>query len=215
MIVELRRRPKEFKHGRVLPLDFYRRETTRVAIELLGKQLVHKTGRKRSAGIIVETEAYLGSEDAACHSFGGRRTKRNASMYLEGGHAYVYFIYGMYFCINAVTQNRECPEAVLIRALQPTEGLASMYERRGKRTVIKRAEDLTNGPGKLTQALDINREQDGVRLDSSNLFIEDIGFGLAGNQISTAQRIGVNYAGHAASWPLRFYIKGNPFVSKM
>lgn len=215
MIVELNRRPHEYKHGRVLPLNFYKRDTTVVARELLGKQLVHKVGRKRMAGIIVETEAYTGIEDAAAHSFGGRRTPRNESMYLHGGHSYVYFIYGMYFCINAVTREKDCPEAVLIRALQPTEGLADMFELRQRRTSIKRVENLTNGPGKLTQALDIDREQDGLRLDSKTLFVEDIGFTPPANQIQIAKRIGVDYAGHAAEWPLRFYIKGNPFVSKM
>lgn len=198
-----------------LPLAYYRRNTARVAKELLGKRLIHKIGRTRVGGIIVETEAYVGISDAACHAFGGRRSPKNESLYLEGGHAYIYFIYGMYYCLNVVTKERGCPEAVLIRAIEPSEGLEVMMNLRSRKSQIKRPQDLTNGPGKLCIALKLDRRQDGLPLDSSELFIEETGLALSDRKIVKAPRIGVDYAGEAALWPLRFYIRDNPHVSKL
>lgn len=194
-----------------LPIEFYTRDTTKVAKQLLGKILVHtdRSGNRLS-GRIVETEAYLGVTDRACHTFGERRTNRTRTMYLGGGHAYVYLIYGMYDCFNVVTQKQGVPEAVLIRALEPIEGVELMKKNRPR---AKRDIDLTSGPGKLCSALAIDRKCDGILLDSETLFIEDAPL-LKPSQIEASPRIGVDYAGEAAAWPLRFTEKLNPYVSK-
>jgi DNA-3-methyladenine glycosylase len=188
--------------GKKLPRRFYQRPTIRVARELLGKRLVRNCHGRRLSGIIVETEAYLGVKDAAAHSFGGRRSPRNEAMYGEGGHAYVYLIYGMHFCLNAVTRRADQPEAVLIRALAPCEGLELMRAFRK----VKKDRDLANGPGKLCAALQIKRSCNGADLTGEELFIEDAGIKVKRSQISAGPRIGVDYAGAAAKWPLRFRI---------
>jgi DNA-3-methyladenine glycosylase len=207
-------RLKKFSDRDKLPRAFYRRNTETVARDLLGKLLVHQTGRKRLSGIIVETEAYMGTDDAACHTFGGRRSAKNESMFQDGGISYVYQIYGMYYCLNTVTRTKDCPEAVLIRAVQPCEGIKQMMINRSFKTKVKKERDLANGPGKLCIALGIDRQQDGLPLDGSELYIEDKGFQLKRSQIIAGPRIGVDYAGAAAEWHLRFYIKGNDFVSR-
>lgn len=191
----------------ILPQNFYFEDTTSVAKALLGKVLHIKTGDKEHKARIVEVEAYLGVEDAACHTFGDRRTNRTKSMYLDGGHSYVYFIYGMYYCLNFVTRTHERPEAVLIRAVQPFE----ISPQDAKKKDLK-----TNGPGKLCKYYGITREHDGVRLWKKNspLFVSDEGFEVPPENIVTRPRIGVDYAGEAAQWPLRFYLKDNLFVSK-
>lgn len=195
--------------GRRLALDFYLRDTETVARDLIGKRLVHVVDGERLSGVIVETEAYLGIADRAAHSFGDKRTPRTESMYLEGGHSYVYFIYGMHYCFNVVTGPAEHPEAVLIRALVPTEGVERMKLRRQSAREV----DLASGPGKLCQALGIDRSCDRVSLvKSKKLFIEN-GPALKG-EIIASPRIGVAYAGEAAQWPLRFSLVGNPHVSK-
>src|SRR5688572_28422014 len=132
-------------------------------------------------------------------------------MWLEGGHAYVYLIYGMYNCINVVTEKAGCPEAVLIRALEPVEGLELMFL---NRKVVK-PRDLTSGPGKLCIALGIDRAHDGMALDSPELFIEDAGISVKPSNIVATKRVGVKYAGEAALWDYRFYLKNNPYVSKV
>ena len=194
-------------------MSFYQRKTETVARELLGRVLVHRPpGGPRVSGKIVETEAYIGIDDPACHSFGDRGTKRIQSMYLEGGHAYVYLIYGMYDCFNVVTRKAGEPEAVLIRAVEPLEGLDFMRARRGN---VKRPVDLTNGPGKLCKAMMIDRAScDGLRLDGRELFIEEGEGRPKRSEIVACPRIGVDYAGHAAAWPLRFFIKGSAYVSR-
>jgi DNA-3-methyladenine glycosylase len=193
-----------------LPPDFYLRKTETVARSLLGQILLtqHSDGRM-SSGRIVETEAYLGIEDPAAHSFGNRNTARIQSMYLSGGHAYVYFIYGMHFCFNVVTGPVGRPQAVLIRAIEPLEGIEMMRERRR----VKKDRDLTNGPGKLCAALGIERKHDGLPLTQPPLWIQK-GDRVPARKIVRAPRIGVDYAGEAAAWPLRFYIDGNLFVSR-
>lgn len=188
--------------SKTLPAKFYRRDTATVARELLGCHLVHVVNGQRLSGRIIETEAYLGVTDRACHSFGGRRTERVKSMYLAGGHAYVYFIYGMHFCFNVVTRGHNEPEAVLIRALEPEEGLPEM--RRHRR--IRNDRDIANGPGKLCRALGIDRSCDGVDLTGGSLFIER-GSPHEAESLVISERIGIEYSGEAATWPLRFELK--------
>lgn len=194
---------------RILKDKFYQRDTETVAKELLGKKLVHCIGNQRISGIITETEAYLGLKDKACHTYGGRKTDKTRSMYLHGGHAYVYFIYGKYFCFNVVTLTDQHPEAVLIRALEPLESIDTMKQFR-KKDKIK---ELTTGPGKLCQALGINKSHDGLSLTHSELTIEEH-LTIAESQIVAKPRIGIHYAQEAKDWPLRFYIKDNLFISK-
>jgi DNA-3-methyladenine glycosylase len=190
---------------------FYRQDTELVAKRLLGQRLVHIVGGKRLSGIIVETEAYLGGIDKAAHTFEFRRTQRVKSMWLHGGHAYVFLIYGMYYCFNVVTRTDEHPEAVLIRALQPDENVKIQINRRH----AKRIEDIASGPGKLCSALAIDKKCDGLSLLQPPLFIERARSRfLKDEDIVSSPRIGVDYAGAAAAWPLRFSIRGNVFVSK-
>ena len=179
-------------------MKFYQRDTARVARELIGMKLVRNFEGKRMSGIIVETEAYLGQIDAAAHTFQGRRTERVRSMYLPGGHVYVYLIYGMYHCLNVVTRKEGEPEAVLIRAVEPCEGIA----------------ERTDGPGRLCNALRIDKKIDGENLDGAIIFIEKGEARPLPEEIEAGPRIGVDYAGDAASWPLRFSWRGNAFVSR-
>jgi len=170
---------------------------------------VRVEGGKRLAGIIVEVEAYLGAVDRAAHTYGGRRTPRNESMYLRGGHVYVYFTYGMHHCMNVVCGEREEGVAVLLRAIEPTEGLDLMFARRA---AAKRPRDLCSGPAKLTRAFGIDRSQDGLDLRvSRELFIERRR-GRA--TITSTPRIGVDYAGPWAKRRLRFLISGNVHLSR-
>ena len=190
-----------------LPLSFYRRPADEVARELLGRWIVRDLDGERLVLRIVEAEAYLGAPDRASHAWGGRRTARNESLYLPGGFAYVYFIYGMHWCLNAVTGEKDTGGAVLIRAGEPIEGIERMVENRG------RPKDIATGPGKLCQALGIDRALDGHRLDQPPLTItrgEPVGV----EEIAAGPRVGVDYAGEAAAWPLRFAVRGNPHVSK-
>lgn len=164
------------------------------------------------SGIIVETEAYQGPEDKAAHSYGNRRTNRTETMFGKGGTAYVYFIYGMYYQFNVVTNIESIPHAVLIRALEPDEGIDRMRQRRPGRN----DKNLTNGPGKLCQALSIDRSYNAADLTGGcdRVWIEE-GRGAAGDaQIASGVRIGIDYAEEYAAKPWRFWLKDNPYVSK-
>ncbi len=188
---------------KALPPKFFRRDTEQVARELLGKKLLHLSYPTQVGGIIIETEAYLGVKDRAAHSFGGRRTKRVESMYLPGGHAYVYLIYGIHYCINVVTKSHLEPEAVLIRAVFPTDGL-KLIKRRRKNSSFS---NLCSGPGKLCQALAINRSFDGESFSGPKLLItENIPFSEINKSISTTARIGIENTREARDLPLRFTI---------
>lgn len=190
--------------------SFFTRSTKVVAQELLGKVLIHKMNNQTLSGRIVETEAYLGVKDKACHTFAGRKTPRTEAMYLPGGHAYVYLIYGKYYCLNVVTRTEAHPEAVLIRAVEPIDGLSLMHKNRK----VQKAKDLTNGPGKLCQAMQITKQQNGMLFNQANLFLlEDQK--IPKKSIVECPRIGVDYAEEAKNWPLRYYIKNNIFVSKL
>lgn len=192
--------PKE-----VLPLSFFERDTTLVARELLGKYLFHRDPEGMLAGRIVETEAYLGRDDPACHSYRGI-TPRCESMFGSAGRIYIYIIYGMYYCFNITTDVPEVPAAVLIRALEPVEGIEIMRKRRGK----NKLRDLCNGPGKLATAMGFDKTFDGQSLLSGSVGVSP-GELRPGEKIVTAPRIGIS---KAVDWPLRFYLADNPFVSK-
>lgn len=189
---------------KTLPKSFYRRDTKEVAIDLLGKILVRRTQEGTVKGKIVETEAYYGPDDPASHAYKGM-TKRAQIMWGSPGIAYVYFTYGMHYLLNVVTEEEGKAGAVLIRALEPKEGIELMKRRRN----FCDLKNLTNGPAKLTQAFDITTRENGVDLTGRKLWIEE-GSGEKFEVVSTS-RIGIR-AGKEAK--LRFYIKGNEFVSK-
>ncbi len=195
-----------------LSASFYQRDAVTVARALLGQRLVRLVNGQRVAGIIVETEAYLGEKDKAAHTFNGRRTARNASMWLGGGHAYVYFTYGMHYCMNVVAGRPNEPVAVLLRALEPMEGLETMRARRAK---AKRATDLCSGPAKLCEALAIDRSLDGADLTSDEAFFIERRRQRAypSRLIVAGPRVGVHYAQEWAHEPLRFRLLDNPHVS--
>lgn len=199
-----------------LSIDFYRRDNVlQIARELLGKIVVTGWKGKVTSGRIVEVEAYNGSNDKASHAFNGRRTARNEIMYAAGGVAYVYLCYGIHHLFNVVTNSKEIPHAILIRAVEPVKGEDSMLKRFGKtRSEGNRVEKfLTKGPGKLSKALGITTSHSGYSLVSNELFIADDGFYFIKNEIAVSPRIGVDYARQDALLPYRFYIKGNIFVS--
>jgi len=189
---------------RPLPLRWFARDTVEVARALLGRLLVSTVGGRRCVGRIVETEAYVGPHDPACHAAGWRRTPRNEVLYGDPGLAYVYFTYGMHWCVNVVTEREGFPAAVLLRALEPLEGLATMRRRRGSLPA-----SLAAGPARLTQALGIDRRLNGHRLTEPPLWIA-AGRRVAPERVAVGPRIGVRAA---ADWPLRFYLRDNPFVS--
>lgn len=203
--------------GMKLDRDFYRRDSLTLARELLGKILVHNVDGKELRGMIVETEAYLGVVDKAAHSYGGRRTKRVETMYGQPGIAYVYIIYGMYNCFNIVAREVGIPEAVLVRAIEPLGELEQMslnrFNKPYEELTKAQKKGLTNGPGKLCDAMLIDRNLDGEDLCGEKLYIEE---GTEKNiSIVTSKRIGIDYAEEAKDFPYRFYIEGNPYVSRL
>jgi DNA-3-methyladenine glycosylase len=187
----------------MIPLSFYRNpDVVAVARSLIGKTLITNMDGKRTGGIIIETEAYAGATDRACHSYGNRRTPRTEIMYADGGVAYVYLCYGIHHLFNIVTGPQDSPTAVLIRALEPTIGLDVMLERRKRRP-------LAHGPGALTSALGITLRHNSHPLDSPTLWIEE---GTQPTRIHAGPRIGVDYAGPDALLPYRFYV--SPLLPK-
>ena len=194
-----------------LPRKFYEREDTlAVARDLLGTLLVVPApDGTRVSGMIVETEAYLGVDDRAAHSYGGRRTVRNEVMYGRAGHAYVFFVYGMYYQFNVVTGPAGHPHAILIRAVEPIEGIEIMRERRGEMS----DKNLTSGPGKLCIALGIDRGLNGVDLRGDLAWVERHRL-IRPDEIVSGPRVGIDYAGDDALRPWRFWVKDNPFVSR-
>lgn len=200
---------------------FDRPDTITIARELLGKRLVvpNQNGC-RVSGMIVEVEAYLGEGDRAAHSYGGRRTARNEITYGRGGHVYVYFVYGMYYQLNVVCGPVNSPQVVLIRAVEPVEGVEIMRERRGLLSESgaiangsKRDKDLTSGPGKLCIAFAIDRGYYGEDLSGGRIWLENYRT-FTTNEIAAGKRIGIDYAGEDADKPWRFWVKGNEFVSR-
>jgi DNA-3-methyladenine glycosylase len=181
-----------------------------IARLLLGKIIVTQIDGQLTSARIVETEAYIGLSDKASHSFAGRRTQRNEHMYASGGTSYVYICYGMHHLFNVVTNKKDVPDAVLIRAAAPLTGIDIMLKRTGK---LQLDNTLTKGPGNMSKALGITKIHSGISLQQTAIFIADDGFQLQDEAIGTSKRIGVESAGAAALLPYRFYIRGNQYVS--
>lgn len=192
-----------------LPREFYEGNTLEIARRLLGCTVWHRTEEGLAAGKIVETEAYLGEHDAAAHSYKRLMSGRTNVQYGPGGHAYVYLIYGMYWCLNLVTAPPDTPHVVLLRALEPVQGIELMQQRRktAKHT------NLCSGPGKLCAALGITKEDYGADLLGDRLWVE-WGEEIPAEKIAVTPRINIDYAGQAKDYPWRFLIKDNPHVSK-
>ncbi|MBA3827545.1 MAG: DNA-3-methyladenine glycosylase [Taibaiella sp.] len=196
----------------ILPESFYqRKDVVKIAKELLGKVLVTNINGIYTSGMIVETEAYAGAVDKASHAFGNRRTRRTDIMYSHGGVAYVYLCYGIHHLFNVVTNVQDVPHAVLVRAIEPLEGIEYMLERRRKE---KLSPILTAGPGAMSQALGLHTVHTGKPLQGPDVSIEDQGIKINAKDIVSATRVGVAYAAEDAMLPYRFYIKGNKYVSK-
>lgn len=193
-----------------LPRDFFARDTLQVARDLLGQVLVRVLDGERLSGRIVEVEAYIGEDDLASHARFGR-TARNEAMYGPPGHAYVYQIYGLHHCLNIVTGPEGFPAAVLIRALEPLEGLERMRQRRGTQDLLL----LTAGPARLCQAMGIDRRLDKADMCAPDavLFVET-GVSIPDHQVATGPRVGVRGDQRARTAPWRFYVRGHPCVSR-
>ena len=210
---------------RKLDASFYDRPgVVTVARDLLGKVLVTEFDGRRTSGRIVEVEAYNGVGDRASHAWSGRRTRRTEVMFGAGGTAYVYLIYGIHHLFNVVTNKKDIPHAVLVRALEPMEGIEVMRERMKKGTGVQPAGaqpdgaprvdySLTRGPGNLSRALGLRTLHTGVSLLGDEIWIGDDGYRPKRSEIIAGPRIGVDYAGVDAGLPYRFYLKGNPYVS--
>lgn len=195
-----------------LPVAFYERtDVVAIAKELIGKIVCTRIEGELTSGRIVETEAYVAHIDKASHAFAGRRTTKNEHMYEEAGKTYVYICYGMHQMLNVVTNKRDVPDAILIRALEPIDGVETMLRRTGK---IKPDATLTKGPGNVGKALGISKQHSAVSLSGDEVFIyADEASDIPDDQIGVSKRIGVESAGADALLPFRFYVKGNKFVS--
>jgi DNA-3-methyladenine glycosylase len=194
-----------------LDQSFYnRKDVVQIARDLLGKILVTQWDATRCSGRIVETEAYAGVEDRASHAFGGRRTIRSEDLYGAPGTIYVYICYGMHHLFNVITNKKDIPHGVLIRALEPLEGIDQMLIRTGKPVADF---TITKGPGNLARAMGMSKLHSGGNLFSEEIFIEDDGMRYKKDQIAITKRIGVESAREDAELPYRFIVKGNPYVS--
>lgn len=194
-----------------VPLSFYsRKDVVKIAKELLGKIIVTHFDGVVTLGRIVETEAYAGIIDKASHSFGGKRTARNEHMYSPPGTAYVYICYGMHHMMNIVTNEKEIPDAVLIRAIEPLEGIDWMLQRTGKKKLDR---TITRGPGNVGKALGIFKHHSGLHLLDEEIYLLDDGQKIPDENIGSSKRIGVESAGEDALLPYRFFVRKNKYVS--
>jgi DNA-3-methyladenine glycosylase len=194
-----------------LASDFYnRKDVLQIARELLGKIVVTNIDGILTSGRIVETEGYIGITDKASHSWCGKRTARNEHMYAQAATSYVYICYGIHHMFNVVTNEKEIPDAVLIRAVEPLEGIDAMMARTGKK---KPDNTLTRGPGNVGRALGIYKLHSGINLLDDTIYIASDDYMIDENLVGSSKRVGVNYAGPDALLPYRFYIKGNKYVS--
>lgn len=192
--------------------NYYRNQNaTALAIDLLGKVLYTQIGGEVTAGIIVETEAYFGIKDKASHAYGGRRTPRTETMFCGGGISYVYLCYGMHHLFNVVSSVEDDPQAILVRAIEPLIGIDIIEERRGMRVT---SPAITAGPGSTSKALGIDRSFNAKSLTGKEIWIEDKGIRYQDSDIIKTCRVGVAYAQEHALLPLRFFVKGNKYVSK-
>jgi len=195
-----------------LPESFYTgTNVVYQAKSLLGKYLFTSIDSAITGGYIVETEAYNGFIDKASHAYGNRLTPRTQTMFMQGGIAYVYLCYGIHEMFNVVTSVKGQPHAILIRAIQPTDGIEAMLFRRN---MLALKSNITQGPGSVAKALGISRTINAISLQSDTLWIEDRGLSFEDQDIAAVPRVGVDYAGEDALLPYRFYVKGNPYVSK-
>jgi DNA-3-methyladenine glycosylase len=195
-----------------LPKEFYLREDViQISKDLLGKYLYTKIKGKITGGMIVETEAYMAPEDKASHAFNNRRTSRTEIFYHDGGISYVYLCYGIHYLFNIITNFKDIPHAVLIRAIEPVEGIDIMVKRRRK---TKLGFDLTAGPGSTSMSLGITSNQNGLDLTGDTVWLEDKGIKIADKNIIKSPRVGVAYAKEYAAKPWRFRIKDNPWTSR-
>lgn len=196
---------------KILPRQFFIRETNVVAQDMLGKFLIRQTGNTTIIGRITEVESYRGEDDLACHASKGR-TPRCEVMFGQAGHAYVYLIYGMYNCLNVVTESVDFPAAILIRSVEPVTGIPFMEARRKSDKLT----NLTTGPGKLTQAFDITRDLNGEDMTTSEqLFIAENGIPALAKDVVSTTRVGVEYAGKDALLHWRYYLKNSQFISRL
>src|ERR1017187_211933 len=194
-----------------LPLSFYaRKDVVSISKDLIGKIIVTNFDGIITSGRIVETEAYIAFTDKASHSFSGKRTPRNEHMYSAAGTAYVYICYGMHQMLNIVTNENNIPDAILLRAVEPLQGIDQMLKRRGKKESDK---TLTQGPGNVGKALGISKLHSGFSLLGNEIYLTEDNFKISLEQIGKSPRIGVESAGKDAKLPYRFYVKGNPYVS--
>ena len=191
-----------------LTRNFYRKSALNLAQSLLGKILVHESQNGTTSGIIVETEAYSGPDDKAAHTFSNKRTHRTEIVFHDGGFAYVYLVYGLHCCFNVTANAAGKPECVLVRALQPLDGIELMQFRRKSSRLVT----LCNGPGKLCAAMGITRELYGADLCGDELYILDEGFSDV--KIAASTRIGIDYAEEYRNMLWRFYVEGNVYVSR-
>jgi DNA-3-methyladenine glycosylase len=195
-----------------LPEEYYHNpDVVAVSRDLIGKYLFTSIDGEVTGGYIVETEAYAGVIDRASHAFGGRMTPRTQTMYMQGGVSYVYLCYGIHEMFNIVTSAEGHPHAILIRAIQPTEGIDIMMHRRNMETLKS---NITKGPGSVAKALGISRRINAMSMQSDVIWVEDRGLIFPDEAVAAGPRIGVGYAGEDALLPYRFYVKGNIYVSK-
>lgn len=207
----MKTKPKSQIKFHKLPQSFYDREdVVQIARELIGKIVVSHINGVYTSGRIVETEAYVALTDRASHSYGGRRTPRNEHMYAAPGTAYIYICYGTHHMLNVVTNKTGVPDAILIRAIDPMEGIDAMLKRTGKKELTT---SLTRGPGNVGKALGIFKHFSGTFLMDTRIYLCDDGFQPGDLEIGISKRIGVESAGADAKLPFRFYLKNNPFVS--
>ncbi|MDD4600052.1 MAG: DNA-3-methyladenine glycosylase [Negativicutes bacterium] len=191
-----------------LPLSYYQQNSLTLAKDLLGKYLVHVSDEGKTVGKIVETEAYRGPLDAAAHSYSGKPTERTKIMFGLGGYVYIYLIYGMHYCMNIVAGAAGFPEVVLLRALEPLDGIPLMKQRRKTDKLL----NLCSGPGKLCAAMGITKKQYGISLCSPELHLLD-GEKVAEDMIARTPRINIGYSGEAVDYPWRYIIKESKFIS--
>ena len=203
----------------IISKEFYNRSALEVAQDLLGKVLVREVDGKILKGKIVETEAYIGAIDKASHAYGGKRTNRTETLYADPGTVYVYIIYGMYHCLNLISEEKDVAGGVLIRGIEPLEGIEEMSKLRYRKNYEELSsyekKNFSNGPSKLCMALGIDKVENGINtISSEEIYVEDDSSIKEDFSIVEAKRIGIDYAEEARDFLWRFYIKDNKFVSK-